>query len=219
MNSQRLPGKVLKEVEGKPLLLYLLERLEKSPVLERIVVATSDGGSDEPIADFCRCREISCFRGSLANVAERFCRLLNHYPGDAFVRISGDSPLLDPRLVTEAVVTLERSTADLVTNVLLRTFPKGQSVEVLRRDVFMRHYPCFAEDHDREHVTPYFYRKSEMFNILNIESGEDWGEVQMSVDTEEDFLMIEKMIGLMDKPHWDYDVRALMGLRGLVLAG
>ncbi|HRR42564.1 MAG TPA: hypothetical protein P5244_15130 [Syntrophales bacterium] len=217
MDSRRFPGKVLKEIKGKPLLSYLRERLEKSPVLNRIVVATSEEDSDKPIADFCRLQGIACFRGSLKNVAERFYRLLDLYPVDAFVRISGDSPLLDHRIVTEAVGLFHKYSSDIVTNVLTRTFPKGQSVEVIRSLFYRQQYPYFLDAHDREHVTPFFYRNHDMFNIVNLESGADWGAVQMSVDTCEDFLFMEKMMGLMDKPHWNYDVNSLMALRRAVL--
>jgi len=217
MGSQRFPGKVLKEINGKPLLLYLVERLGKSSVLSTIVIATSDDKSDEPVVDLCTNKGIPCFMGSLKNVAKRFSDLLAIFPVDAFVRINGDSPLLDQRLVTQAVDIFCKSSYDIVTNIQERTFPKGQSVELIKSDVYRGHYPLFADEYDQEHVTPYFYRNKGKFNIFNLESGEDWGSVQLSIDTQEDFRIVEKMINLMDKPHWEYDLEGLMDLRGRVL--
>lgn len=212
MGSQRFSGKVLKEINGKPLLLYLIERLRKSSGLSVIVIATSDDKSDKPIIDFCTVKGIPYFKGSLKNVAKRFDDLLSIFTFDAFVRINGDSPLLDQRLVTQAVDVFCKSSYDIVTNVQKRTFPKGQSVEVIKSDVYRSHYPLFTDEYDREHVTPYFYRHKERFSIFNIESGKDMGSVQLSIDTPEDFLVMEKMIHLMDKPHWEYDLKELMAL-------
>ena len=217
MGSQRFPGKVLKEINGKPLLLYLVERLQRSPILDEVVIATSDDKSDIPVVDFCTNKGIPCFVGSLKNVAKRFRNLLDVFPVDAFVRISGDSPLLDQRIVTQAVDVFCKSSYDIVTNVKKRSFPKGQSVEVINSDVYIAHYPLFADEFDQEHVTPYFYRNKDKFNIFNLESGADWGSVQLSIDTEEDFRNVEKIINLMDKPHWEYDLEALMTLEAVVL--
>ncbi len=212
MDSQRLPGKVLKEINGKPLLLYLVERLEKSSALNTIVIATSDEDSDNPIFELCLEKGLTCFRGSLWNVAKRFRDLLNCFPVDAFVRVSGDSPLLDQGIVRKAVEIFLKSSSDIVTNVQKRTFPKGQSVELIRSDIYREHYPLFINERDLEHVTPYFYRHKERFSIFNLESGKDWGSVQLSIDTPEDFRIVAKMINLMDKPHWEYDLEAQMSL-------
>ncbi len=216
MGSQRFPGKVLKEINGKPLLLYLIERLGKSPVLDVIVVATSNEKRDETIVDFCSMKKIPYFVGSLNNVAKRFRDLLDIFPLDAFVRVSGDSPLLDQHLITRAVEIFFQCSYDMVTNVQERTFPKGQSVEVIKSDFYCAHYPLFADEYDREHVTPYFYRHKERFNIFNMESGKDLDSVQLSIDTPEDFLVVERMMHLMDKPHWEYDLKALLALHAQV---
>jgi len=217
MGSERLPGKVLRLIRGKELLLYLVERLYRCPSLNKIVIATSDEEIDRPIVEFCEKRGISFFVGSLRNVAQRFRDLIETHPVDAFVRISGDSPLIDQALVSLAVDVFCHSSYDFVTNVQKRTFPKGQSVEVIRSRTYCTHFPFFADEYDREHVTPYFYRNRDIINIYNLESGKDWGSVQLSVDRPEDFLLIQRMIDLMDKPHWEYDLEGLMKLRGRAL--
>jgi len=213
MSSQRFPGKVLKEIKGKPLLLYLVERLQQCSSLDELVIATSDDKSDEPVIDFCASKGISYFIGSLKDVAKRFRDILDAYPVDAFIRINGDSPLLDQRIVAHLIDIFCKFSFDFVTNAQKRTFPKGQSVEVVRRNFFCTHYPLFANEYDREHVTPYFYRNMDVFNFFNLESGKDWGSVQLSIDTPEDFLVIERMIQNMDKHHWKYDLEDLMSLR------
>lgn len=217
MGSQRFPGKVLKEIKGKPILFYLVECLQQCSALDSLVIATSDDRSDEAVVEFCSTKGIPYFVGSSTNVAKRFRDILDIFNVDAFVRISGDSPLLDQRIVTQAVDVFCKSSYDIVSNVQKRTFPKGQSVEVIKSDVYRAHYPLFADEYDHEHVTPYFYRNKGKFNIYNLESGKDWGSVQLSIDTQEDFLIVEKMINLMKKPHWEYDLEALMAIWGRAL--
>ncbi|HUE14627.1 MAG TPA: NTP transferase domain-containing protein, partial [Planctomycetaceae bacterium] len=113
MNSRRLPGKSLRPLCGKPMLQYVLENLAQLDELAETIVATSTDPSDDPIAEFCERVGTACFRGPLDNVAERFLQALRTHDLSAFVRISGDSPLLDPRLVARAVALFAESAVDL----------------------------------------------------------------------------------------------------------
>src|SRR5688572_22065557 len=115
MDSTRLPGKVLREIAGKPLLTYLLERLERSRALAAVLVATSTEASDDPVAALCASRGTRCHRGSLDDVAARVGEALAVNGLDAFVRVSGDSPLLDPSLVDRGVTLFLAGELDLVT--------------------------------------------------------------------------------------------------------
>ena len=103
MTSQRLPGKVMLEVAGRPVLAYLLERLAHCQRTSMVVVLTSRDPSDDAVADFCQRQGLECFRGDLHNVARRFADALDHYGVEGFVRISGDSPLLDQALVDQCL--------------------------------------------------------------------------------------------------------------------
>ncbi len=144
MSSQRLPDKVLTMVNGKPLLQYLLERLTHCSSIDQIVVATSEDKSDDPIAVFCHEYGALCFRGPLQNVAKRFYMALEKYNLDAFVRVCCDSPMLDQKLIDQGV-KLFNGEYDLVTNTLRRSYPVGQSVEVIRYrgiDVYCKRFCC-----------------------------------------------------------------------------
>ena len=212
MSSKRLPGKVLYNVAGKPMLQYLLEGIDHCKGLDKIVVATSVEDSDSAIEDYCKGFGVSCVRGSLENVARRFMEVLNKFNFEAFVRVNGDSPLLDYRLVDMAVSMFRAGSYDLVSNVLKRTFPKGQSVGVVRTKTFLATYPLIRTAKDREHVTSYFYRHVNDFSIRNFESGKMYGDIQLSVDTPEDMLQIEELVDRMEKPHWEYTFEDLIGL-------
>ena len=212
MTSKRLPGKVLRSVCGKPMLEYLLERLNQCENVAKIVVATSSDPSDEPIADFCSAMNVSCFRGPLLNVAERFYDILIEFGFDKFVRISGDSPLLDQRLIDSGIRLFLDWDYDMVTNIFPRTFPKGQSVEILKSDVFIEAFEKMKEDDDLEHVTKYIYKNCNTYKIHNFESGEGLGNIQLSVDTEEDLLKFEQIVEAMEKDHWCYGYKDVLGI-------
>ncbi len=204
LNSSRFPGKVLHKVKGKPLLQYLLESLAQCSRLDKVIVATSLEPSDEPVALFCHDLGIACFRGPLDDVARRFLEAAQFNGLDAFVRINGDSPLLDYRLVDKAVSLYLNGKSDVVTNVLRRTYPKGQSVEIIRLNAFKMIYPRLRSDAEREHVTSFFYNHSEEFAIHHFESGKQYGTIQLSVDTPEDMTHFEQIIDSLEKPPWEY---------------
>lgn len=193
-SSQRLPGKVLRPLCHTTLLGMLAENLSTLQI--PLVVLTSDTESDKPVAEYCLRNQIDCYRGSLQNVAQRFADFLEQYPCDYFFRISGDSPLLDPLLLLEALEIAKAGSYDLITNVQKRSFPKGQSVELIRSSTFLRIQPDFDTDDQREHVTKIFYEKPHLFEIRNFESGEDYGHIQLSVDTSDDFDKISRMMQL-----------------------
>lgn len=218
MTSQRLPGKVLMEVAGQPLLAYLLERLDLSRELRQVVVVTSDHPSDDPIAAFCAQSGRACFRGDLVNVAGRCLAALDHYGWDAFVRISGDSPMLDQALVDRAVAIFRQGAFDLVTNVFPRSWPPGQSVEVVGGEVFRKAVAAMDEPRHLEHVTPYFYEHQQQFAIFNMASGMDFTSVRLSVDTKADLAVFARIVGRMDKPHWQYGLAEVVELYRRVTA-
>ncbi|MBP9864898.1 MAG: NTP transferase domain-containing protein [Candidatus Omnitrophica bacterium] len=194
MSSKRLPGKVLKPVDGKPLLEYLLQRLEKADQLEKVMVITSVEESDNPIAEFCKNRGQLCYRGPLADVAGRFLEAVQHFKIASFVRINADSPMMDPRLVNQAVKLFDEKSVDLVSNVFKRSFPKGQSVEVVKSQTLLAAYPRMTAV-DREHVTPFFYQHPEEFEIYNFEAPEhNYAAVNLSVDTPEDLSFFENAV-------------------------
>jgi len=201
MSSQRRPGKMMLDVKGRVLLGRVIDRLKQAKSLNKIIVATSDNPSDQSIADFCKFENIKCFRGSLNNVADRFRQIAEQEKAEAFVRINGDSPLMDPAIVDHAVKLFKQGECDLVTNVLPRTFPKGQSVEVIRYENFKAIFDSSMTDNQKEHVTKVYYDNPIIFRIVNFTSGMDLGKMNLCIDTNDDLTRIEKIIErLGDKP-------------------
>lgn len=204
MSSRRLPGKSLRPLCGKPMLQYVLESLAHVGQLAQTIVATSTDASDDPIAEFCGQFGAVCVRGSLDHVAERFLQAAHTQGLSAFVRISGDSPLLDPRLVARGVDLFVESNADVATNVSPRTFPAGMSVEVVRSASFEGAVPKMSDAYDREHVTSYFYGHNDQYQIVNFSLDEPRRDVHLAVDTPEHFDFVARIVAKMKHPHWDY---------------
>jgi len=211
MGSSRLPGKVCAEINGKPLLAYAFERLSRVSGLDFFVAATSSGPGDDPVRELCAGYGAPCFSGPHENVALRFLEALEAHPCDAFVRYCADSPLLDVALLERGISLFRKSAPDVCSNVHPRTFPPGQSVEVVGAAVFREAFPRMAGD-ELEHVTPYFYRNAAQYRIVNFESGGSSSGTRLCVDDREDFERIEGIVSRMTRPHWEYGWRELAAL-------
>jgi len=194
MSSKRFPGKTLVELIDRPLLAWVIQRVRCTTSVSDIVVSTSNDQSDDAIQDFCERRKIPCFRGSLNNVATRMSKTVTHMGAAEFIRISGDSPLIDPSVIDHAVALFSLGNYDLVTNVLRRTFPKGQSVEVLKAETFHKLCRQMWGPLDQEHVTRLYYRDHVQLLIQDFRSDQDFGEEQFSVDTPEDLEIVKLLL-------------------------
>jgi spore coat polysaccharide biosynthesis protein SpsF len=212
MSSRRLPGKSLRSLCSKPMLQYVLESLAHVDGLAETVVATSTDPTDDPIAEFCDRIGSVCFRGSLENVAERFLRTAEARRLSAFVRVSGDSPLLNPQLVAKAVDLFVESDADVITNVFPRTYPPGLSVELVRTAAFERAFPKLTEPYDREHVTSFFYQHADRFRIVTFALDPPRRDVHLAVDTAEHFDRVARIVTTMNRPHWEYSLEQLLAI-------
>jgi spore coat polysaccharide biosynthesis protein SpsF (cytidylyltransferase family) len=199
-SSHRLPGKVLRPLHGRPLLAHALVRLQSVDRLDDIVVATSAEPSDDAVAAFAISHDVPCWRGGLDDVLGRLLDAAAAFRADAVVRVSGDSPLIDPGVVATAVQLYLDSAADIVTNVFPRSFPRGQSVEVLSRRALERLAAETTEEADREHVTRYAYAHPDRFVIRNFSAARPRPELQLSVDTAADFERAAALLAATSDP-------------------
>ncbi|MGK5091726.1 hypothetical protein WDW89_06870 [Deltaproteobacteria bacterium TL4] len=217
MSSQRLPGKVLQLVEGAPLLAFLIERLKRCPSIDEYLIATSSEPEDTPLVEFCKRQNIPCFQGNLQNVASRFFEISKNKPWVAFARICGDSPLIHPAVIETALQLFRNEKPDLVTNVHPRSFPIGQSIEVLKTETFLSSFPLMKEAEDLEHVTRYYYQNPKGFNILNFSHQRDHSQFSLAVDTPEDLKLLKILIQRMKKPQDQYSLEELIQMKQEVL--
>ena len=211
MNSQRLPGKGLREVAGKPLIQYVIDTLSVTSGVSDIIIATSDQPTDDALAEYAANVSLPCIRGSLNNVAHRFATAAAWIGAEAAFRVNGDSPFISRSLFDQAAKELT-SDVDLVTNVYPRTFPPGVSVELVRSAAIRQALSQIHEVEDSEHVTRFFYRHPEDFRIRNLNSAIDLSGYHLAVDTPSDMRVFEAMVSKMDQPHWEYSVQQLIDI-------
>lgn len=187
MSSRRLPGKMLRPLGEQTLLERVVRRVRQVQGADAWAVATSDSPSDDPLAEFCAAHAIPVLRGSLDDVAGRLWHAARQLALDHVVRISGDSPFIHPALVARGIRLALGGDVDLATNVYPRTFPRGQSVEVLRTAALAAAAPEMGLPSDREHVTPCFYRDPSRWRIASFVHSRDLSAQNMSVDTPADW--------------------------------
>jgi spore coat polysaccharide biosynthesis protein SpsF len=194
MSSRRLPGKMLAPLAGRPLIAHVAARLRDANLLARSVLVTSTDPTDDPLADYAANRlGMAVFRGALDDVLARFQAALRAHPADWIVRISGDSPLIDGALVRR-MVDFATPDIDVVSNVVRRTFPPGQSVECIRAAVLNGIESVSLTTAQREHVMPYFYQPG-VCRVRSIVSGnDDLAARRLVVDTLDDLANMDRLV-------------------------
>jgi spore coat polysaccharide biosynthesis protein SpsF len=194
--STRLPNKVLRRVLGKPLLHYLIERLQASRLVERIVVATTREPEDTPIAALAEDLGVACIRGSAADVLDRYHQAAREHGLDHIVRVCGDCPLIDPTVLDRIVDRyLERlPNIDYVSNTLTPTYPDGLDVEVFSFELLATLHRLAEKPYQREHVCTYMVENRHLFRCENVEHDENLAHHRWTVDNEEDFALIRRII-------------------------
>lgn len=207
MGSERLPGKVMVPIGNKPLIGHLLESLLHCKATSEIIVATTRDPLDDAIVAYCDQQDLVSYRGEESNVASRFYELAASHTWDAFVRVSADSPLLDHQLIDQAISLFGSGPFDLVTNIFPRTFPHGQSVELLRTETFLKDYSQMRTATELEHVTSFFYSHASDYAIHNLTSQENFSHLQMAVDFPQDLEVAKSVVGRMQRPIWTYSLK------------
>ncbi|GIW07980.1 MAG: hypothetical protein KatS3mg060_2785 [Dehalococcoidia bacterium] len=219
-SSSRLPGKVLADIGGRPMILRVVERVRATPSVDRTVVVTSDRPDDDALAALLANSDVPCFRGSLDDVLDRFYRAARHFGGDTIVRITGDCPLVDPIVVERVLRAHRASGADYTTNTLRYTFPDGLDVEVFSFAALELAHTEATKPSEREHVTPYL-RNGDRFRVHNVEHVVDLSgrRLQWSVDTPDDLEFVRAVYArLADQPAFGMsDVLALLEREPLLL--
>lgn len=193
--STRLPGKVMMEVQGKPLLGYQLERVKSSTLLNQVIVATTTLPMDDIIADYCAGRQVACYRGCVEDVLKRYRDAAQRYSADVIVRLTADCPLIDPAIIDKVIsFYLSDPSLDYASNTLKRTYPRGMDVEVFSFGALKLADELAVRLGDREHVTSYIYHHPQRFKIGSVENAVDYSPYRWTVDTPEDFELINLLI-------------------------
>ncbi len=238
MSSTRLPGKVLREIAGEPMLAHVIERAKHAKLVDEVVLATTTDPSDDPVAEFCAERGYNFTRGSLNDVLDRYYQAAKEYDADVIVRLTADCPVLDPEVVDQTIKPLIESRnwkaqeIDFVANRLPppmgRSFPIGLDTEVCIFAALENAWQNATEKHQREHVMPYLYENTNLqpstFKPSNLQTGTsprgfkialvnhvpDYGSLRWTVDTPEDLEFIQQVFARFD--HDDFGWQDILSL-------
>lgn len=166
-SSKRFPKKVLYQINSIPIIIRVLNNVLKSKLISKVIVATSREKSDDNLVKLIKKHKNKFYRGDLNNVALRMLNVAKKNKVKYFMRISGDSPLIDYKIIDYAIkIFVKNKNADLITNIFPRTYPSGQSVEIIRTKILYDNLSSFSA-HEKEHVTSYFYSNNKRFKIIN----------------------------------------------------
>lgn len=204
-NSTRLPGKVLLDIAGKPMLTRVAERTRLAESISSIVVATTTDASDDAVVKLCEIEGYSIYRGSQFDVLDRYYRAANQFGAEIIVRITADCPVIDPNVIDKTVHALTdfmhanpghaRSgfSANRLPPPWGRTYPVGLDTEVCTFAGLELAWREASLPHQREHVMPFFYENPGRFNIIHVNHDRDFGHLRWTVDTSQDLELIRQI--------------------------
>lgn len=209
LGSIRLPGKVLKEINGKPMLWHHIQRLKYSRLLDDIIVATTINKNDDEIVKFCEKYDINYYRGSEDDVLDRIASMIEENEIDIHVECFGDSPLTDSHIVDETVgyYLKYQDKYDFVSNSLSTTYPPGQEVLVYDGKCLKEANKRIAKDEPlREHVSIHITQHPDIYKMKNLEAPKYYNhpEIYLEVDTPQDFEMVSAVFNHFESKGLEY---------------
>lgn len=201
MGSTRLPGKVLLMLADKTVLAHVIERCQRAPLVDEVIVATTTKTSDDPIEREATNCGIPCFRGSEDDVLQRYHEAAKTHHADTVVRVTSDCPVLDP-VVTNQVISqfMDSPMVDYCSNTLERSFPRGLDSEVFSFEALEKAFIQADINEEREHVTPYIYKNPRQFKLSSFKNKEDYSYYRWTLDTETDWQLITEIFHFLYIP-------------------
>lgn len=194
MTSSRLPGKIMKEVMGKPLLAYMIERVKEARSVGRIIVATTTNSEDDVVARLTDKMDVLLYRGSEKNVLGRFHESALKYGCGTIMRLTGDCPLVDPDLLDELAAFYTNGGYDYACNCLEPTLPDGLDAEIFSFAALEEAATHAVRPSDIEHVTPYMRRQAGHLKIGSWKFKQDLSHFRWTVDEQSDFDFVRQVI-------------------------
>ncbi len=210
MGSMRLPDKVMKPINGVPMIGILLKRLSAAEEVDQVLVATTIDSKNLPLIEYVKSLGYVCEIGSEKNVLERYILAAEANKADLIVRITGDCPLLDSKLVDDCIRSIRANSFDYFSNVDPPTYPDGLDVEVVTLSALKKAQLEVVDDYDKEHVTS-FIRNSDFFLKGVLQSEKDFSGLRWTVDEPEDFEVVSNVFNHF-KPFLNFSWQAVIEL-------
>lgn len=193
-SSTRFPGKVIADLEGVPMVVFMAARVAQCAALDQVILATSDQASDTPLAKVATDHGLSVFRGPLDDVLGRFVLVQRQTGAEVIVRMTGDCPLADPDVIGDLVALRAAKDADYASNVAPRSYPHGLDCEVFTADALTRAQTHARDAYDREHVTPWMRSPEAGLTLANLAYPRDLSDMRLTVDHPEDLEVVRKIV-------------------------
>lgn len=211
MGSSRLPGKVLEPIRSRPMVARVVERARRIPGVHRVALAIPDNPADDELAAVAaELGGVGLHRGPEDDVLGRFVAAARAEEADVVVRITADCPLLCPEVSGRVVERLAASGADYASNILQRTYPRGLDTEAFTMGALETAHGEASSAAEREHVTPFLWRRPERFRLAGVESGEDRSGLRWTVDTAADLDLVRRIYDALAPTHPDFGYRELL---------
>lgn len=204
LSSTRLPGKVIMDLHGKPMIIRQIERLRRSTLIDQLVVATSTDPSDDQLVELLTSENIQVRRGPLDDVIERFGIVIDEFNPSTIVRLTADCPLADPEVIDQVVFQHLQSGSDYTSNVLEPTFPDGLDIECIAASAFSELRKSQLQTSEREHVTLGLYSHPEKYSLSSVKQNDDLSNLRWTVDVQQDLDFVRTVYGLLYEKSPDF---------------
>ncbi len=214
MTSSRLPGKVLLEVLEVPMLGRLIDRLKRVSLIHEIVIATTTNSEDDKICNLASAYGVHYYRGSEYDVMSRVLEAGLEVGADVIVEITGDCPIIDTEIIKDVIQHFLNGSYDYVSNSNIRSYPDGMDVQVFSMKALTDSFNSTTDELHREHVTLHIRQNPEKYRLLDISAETDFyfPELGLTLDTIEDFRLIEKIINYLEPQDFYFGLREILNL-------
>lgn len=201
MGSNRLPGKVLMPIMGKPMLWHIVQRVRAVPSIDEVVVAVPTDGPNDVLRRFCADHKIALFAGSESDVLDRYYKAAQKFEADPVIRITADCPMVDPQLIEKLIQTYKNCGYDHIgvaagagaERLGKGRFPDGLDAECFRFSALDRAWHDATDPRDREHVTRYIWNNKQIFRCGDLTAEVAYPKFRLTVDHAEDFVLVTKI--------------------------
>lgn len=193
MGSTRLPGKVMMDIVGKPMLWHVISRVKHAKRLDDIVIATTTLNEDKQILELASEMGVKSYAGSEDDVLDRYYQAAIIHKADVIARITADCPLTDPKVIDRAIEIYRNHDFDYVSTAIKPTYPDGIGTEVFSASALKKAWKEAILSSEREHVTPYIGKNQKIFSIENLENDEDLSYMRWTVDEERDLKFVREI--------------------------
>jgi len=209
MGSDRVKGKVLKDLGGKSVLERVIERTKKAKCVDEVVIATTENSSDDPIIMKARELGVLVHRGSEYDVLDRYMGAALKFKADIVFRITADCPFIDPQMIEFVMENFSDGVYDYASNRINRTYPRGQDTEIITIEALEKNWTEAKEKYQRVHVTPYVYENPDKFKICSVYGAKDFSHQRWTVDTDDDIRFLRKVCEEFDVDTMGWEALAI----------